>query len=728
MSMAVPQIIKGTGPDLIEVLASATLAGGVGAHFNLVVDGQTVGSATVGTVLSSYGFRTTLAPGRAHDIQVVYDNDTVINGQDRNLKLQSIAVNGRVVGANSPYEQYRPVGQAMIAGSGDMVWSGTADFALPISYFPASPPPVFGSGPDTVMVTASATLAAGVGAHFNLVVDGKTVGNATAGTALQGYSFHTTLATGQAHDIRVVFDNDAVINGQDRNLSLQPINVDGRLVNATDTLETYTPAGQSAIAGSGNMLWSGTADFALPASYFPSAPAPVTPAPVTPAPVTPPPGFYVATSGSDGNDGSMAHPFATLGQAQSAMEHSSTWITYVKGGTYKVSQALTLTSADNGRSFIAAPGEAPVFDGGAQLPNLITLNGASGITLSGLSLINTAGGGAALDLEGASGNSIVGNHFANTAEAILLGAGSSKNTLSGNQIDNSATSAIEIKDASNANRIDSNLINGTGALNTTGGGVFLHGANANTITHNLVENTAGMGIGVSNWDDATINVGNVVQFNAVLNTNRISYDSGAIYMLGRSHVDTKAVIANNLVDGTGAADQHTIGIYLDDSTSGVDVSSNVVRNIGTHGAQIHGGDNNNIHNNIFDLGSATASAVLFQSAPADTGPTNTMLNNAVTRNIIYSSSLTPHLYDHIDGHSPVISNNLYYNTTGAAMQTGSPTLDSSPVFGNPNFVAPNQGNYAMAAGSAAASIGFQPIDQTLIGLHPATAHWYAAAP
>lgn len=724
--MAASQTFKGTGPDTIVVTASATLAGGIGAHFNLVVDGKTIGGATVGTALSGYGFRTTLAAGRAHDIQVVYDNDTIINGQDRNLNLQSITVDGQVVGANSAYESYRPVGQASIAGSGSMNWAGIADFALPISYFPTPPPPVVGSGSDTIVVTASATLAAGVGAHFNLVVDGKAVGSATVGTALQGYTFHTTLAAGQPHDIQVVYDNDTVINGRDRNLDLQSIAVNGRSIAATDSHETYTPVGQAVIAGSGNMLWSGTADFALPASYFPVSAAPA-PAPA-PTPTPPPPGFYVATSGSDGNDGSFAHPFATLAQAQSAMQHSSIWTTYVEGGTYGPSQAMTLTAADNGRSFIAAPGQTPVFDGGAGLSNLIALNGASGITLSGLSFINTGAGGAALDLEGSSGNSIVANHFSNTGEAILLGGGSGNNTLSGNQIDNSATSAIEIKDASNANRIDSNLINGTGSLNTTGGGVFVHGANSNSITHNLVENTAGMGIGVSDWDDATINVGNIVEFNAVLNTNRISNDSGAIYMLGRSHIDTKAVIANNLIDNTGAADQHTIGIYLDDSTSGVDVPGNIVREIGTHGVQIHGGDNNTVHNNVFDLGAATASAVLFQSAPADTGPTNTMLNNLVTRNIIYSSSATPHLYDYIDGHSPVITNNLYFNTTGASMQTAAPTQDSSPVFGNPDFTASTQGNYALQAGSAASVIGFQAIDQTLTGLHPTTAHWYAAAP
>lgn len=440
-----------------------------------------------------------------------------------------------------------------------------------------------------------------------------------------------------------------------------------------------------------------------------------------------PAAFHVSPSGDDGNDGGAGHPFATPARALAAIQPGAVRTIIIEDGTYRFSQELVVTAADSGVSLVAAPGAAPLFDGGGQLATLITLSGASGVTLSGLGFAATAttAGAAALILEQANGNSIVANHFVNTGAAILLRHGSGNNALSGNQIDHSATSAIEVIDASDSNRIDSNLINGTGAPGTSGGGVYLHGASGNTITHNRIENTAGVGIGVLNWDGDTINTGTVVAFNAVLNTSRSSADSGAIYLLGRSHADTMAVIANNLVDDTGAASDHTIGIYLDDSTSGVAVTGNILRNIGTHGVQIHGGDNNIVRENVFDLGSGTASAVLFQSAPADTNPTNTMLNNVVTRNIFYSSSLTPHLFDHIDGHRPVISNNLYFNTTGAAMQTAPPALDTAPVFGDPQFVAPAEGNYALQAGSAARAMGLSPIDQEAIGLHPATAHWYA---
>jgi len=105
-------------------------------------------------------------------------------------------------------------------------------------------------------VTASATLAGGVGAHFNLIVDGTKIGEATAGAGQQSYSFNTTLTSGQAHDIQIVYDNDAVVNGQDRNLLLQSITIHGRTVSATDSREVYhapSNPGPGNLIGNGNM-------------------------------------------------------------------------------------------------------------------------------------------------------------------------------------------------------------------------------------------------------------------------------------------------------------------------------------------------------------------------------------------------------------------------------------------------------------------------------------------
>ena len=575
-----------------------------------------------------------------------------------------------------------------------------------------------------IIVNASGSSAAGVAPHFELVVDNVVVGQGSATTTNSAaYTFNVSLVPGQAHDIQVVYDNDTVINGQDRNLYLQSISVGGNTVAATSSLEVYHAAGQGNLASNGNMYWNGSAEFKLPASDFPAP----TPSPAPPSTPSAPsgPAFFVATNGSDGGDGSAAHPFATLAKAQAAMEGSTTHTTYVEGGTYNLSSTLALGSKDSGMSFLAYPGQTPVLDGGsAHLGTLISINGAQNVTLSGLSFANTASGAAAVSLTNTSSSQIVGNHFSNTGEALLL-TGSSNNTVSGNEMDNSAQDAVEVKDGSNNNTLDSNLINGTGASNTTGGGFFLHGVDGNSITHNLVENTAGMGIGVENWDNTTINVGNIIEYNVVRNTSTQSQDSGAIYMLGRSHVNTQATIANNLVDGTGASGSaHTIGIYLDDSTSGVTVQNNIVRNIGTHGVEIHGGDNITVQNNVFDLGTTATSAVLFQAAPADTNPTNTMLNDNVTKNIIYGASASQTPYSYIAGGSPNISGNLYYNTSGATMRSAAPTADSNPTYGNPNFANASAGNYALQTGSAAGAIGFQSISQSQIGLNPTTAHWY----
>jgi hypothetical protein len=102
-----------------------------------VVDGVTIGTTSVGTTSTTYSFNTTLAPNTAHDIQIQYTNDIVVNGQDRNLILSSIGVDGKTVLATSQYEIYHAQagGQGDLMGNGNMYWSGTAEFSLPATFF-----------------------------------------------------------------------------------------------------------------------------------------------------------------------------------------------------------------------------------------------------------------------------------------------------------------------------------------------------------------------------------------------------------------------------------------------------------------------------------------------------------------------------------------------------------------------------------------------------------------
>src|ERR1700722_19323486 len=192
---------------------------------------------------------------------------------------------------------------------------------------------------DTISFTASASLAGGIGAEVNVILDGVVIGSTTVGSATETYSFNTTLATGVGHDIQIQYTNDTVINGQDRNLYLNSIGIDGQTVSANSSYEVYhaEAGGQGDFASDGNMYWNGTAEFSIPASFFPSS--------STPAAA----GFYVSPTGSDSGNGSSAHPFATLAKAVTEMEQSgSIKTTYLEGGTYSLSSTISLGSADNG--------------------------------------------------------------------------------------------------------------------------------------------------------------------------------------------------------------------------------------------------------------------------------------------------------------------------------------------------------------------------------------------
>jgi hypothetical protein len=731
----------------ITFTASSTLAQNVGAHVNVIVDGVKIGSTYVGSTTKTYSFTApNLASNTAHDVQIVYDNDAVISGVDRNLLLNSISVDGKTFAATSAYEVYHATGgPGNIASSGNMNWAGTAEFSLPASLFPSStttappppppppPPPTTGTGPDTITFTASATLAQNVGAHVNVIVDGQNIGSTYVGATTATYSFNTTLAPNSAHDVKLVYDNDAVVSGVDRNLQLNSIGINGKTYAATSAYEVYhATGGPGDIASSGNMYWNGTAEFSLPASEFSSTtppPPPPPPPPPSTSPSTPAPGFYVSASGGSGGNGTASSPFGTLQQALNAAEGSTTKTIYLQGGTYHFGSTVNLGTADNGITIQSVPGSQAVLDGGGSLSTLIQLNGSTGVTLQGLTFQNTAANTrAALDLNGASGNTVVANHFVNNGEAILVDNGSNNNKVTGNQFDNSSTSAVEVQNQSNGNLFDSNLVNGTGAIDCTGGGFFVHGGNNNTISHNLVENTSGIGIGIENWDSTTVNVGNSIIGNIVQNSNMSSSttDSGAIYELGRSNVDTKSVISGNYISGpnqSASSGGHIIGIYLDDNTSGVQVTNNIVANTISNSVQIHGGNNITIQNNIFDLGANGLSAVLFQDRASDVGGP-TMANDVVQGNIIVSTSGSPTAFDNISGGAPTINNNFFMDLINSNFQTNG-LAQTNAHYGNAQFVNEAGGNYTLGSNSGATSIGFASIDQSVMGLHPTTAHYYA---
>jgi len=408
------------------------------------------------------------------------------------------------------------------------------------------------------------------------------------------------------HKVAVTFPNDAYGGSAatDRNLYVTSVSYNGVAV----------PGAAAALYG------NGTATMSIPAAQ----PAPPAPATGTSSPS--PSVYHVATSGSDGGDGSADHPFATVQHAADAMAVSGVATTLVSGGTYAA--ALKLTAANAGETVKAADGQVATLQLGAAG---VEIMGANHVTLAGFTLAGSTG--PAVNVDGGSSVTVAGNTFSGDSEGVLLQNGTShdtvtdnsftgsdegivaqngasNNAITNNLIKNSSLAGIEIKDGANQETVDSNMIEGVSgaAHDTYGGGIYVHGSSNDAITHNQVQDTAGAGINLCDFSTSgtlTQNLNDTVQFNKVLNADLTSTDSGAIYILGRSNAATGTLVRMNFIDGTGSARQHSVGIYLDDNTNDVSVEANYVRNVGSDAVQIHGGSNNHIAGNVLDLGTAT---------------------------------------------------------------------------------------------------------------------------
>ena len=75
---------------------------------------------------------------------------------------------------------------------------------------------------------------------------------------------------------------------------------------------------------------------------------------------------YVSQSGSDSNDGSSAHPLATLEKARQATEGKAPATVHIETGTYYLPEPLVLTAADGGVNWVG-DGAGSTFVRGGKL-------------------------------------------------------------------------------------------------------------------------------------------------------------------------------------------------------------------------------------------------------------------------------------------------------------------------------------------------------------------------
>lgn len=351
----------------------------------------------------------------------------------------------------------------------------------------------------------------------------------------------------------------------------------------------------------------------------------------------------------------------------------------------------------------------------ARLGTLVALNGASGVTLQGLTFADTAWNGSALTLTNASGNSIAGNRFVNAGTAMTL-TGSSGNAIEANRMEHLGAGGIKLAYGSNGNRVSANSIDGIGEVLKDVAGIQLYGTSGTLISGNDIRNSTRYGISIKNWDGATVNTDTVVEYNRIYNTMTETADGGAIEMLGRSNVDTRTIIRGNDIrnvgglatDGSGWLDRHkSFGIYLDDMANGVTVQDNFIQNTGWASVFIHGGDSNSVTNNFAVLSNPRERFIRLEWVPS-AGAIGLLANNSVTNNVISSSTGV----DYWEFWTPGS-----YSVTGNLLQ-GTRGLNGGDRVSSGLFVNPAAGDFRL--GSGAAGLGIRDLDWARMGSAPLT--------
>jgi hypothetical protein len=372
------------------------------------------------------------------------------------------------------------------------------------------------------------------------------------------------------------------------------------------------------------------------------------------------PAYYISTTGSDSNPGTIAAPFATFGRAQQAMQNSSTKTTYILAGNYSPagnanspngSAVLNLGPADSNETWSYYPpdgyGSAHI-TGGGTISTFMSINGATGVTVNGLDISNF------------------------TSVGIKVTNGSSNANIINNTIHDMPQYGITLDDqgaAVNNTLISNNYLYNIGNNGISIYSIYNNGTNDNTISNNIIVNAASTIVGGGN-----------------------PYaDAGSIYAQDlNSGASTGNTITNNYLGQSSG-----LAIYLDDGASNYTVTGNVLApgQTGYALVQIHGGDNNVFSGNIGDVSTGLIGGFVFYQQSGNPNGARGMTGNVWEDNILVGSIDSGGGNGYTGGLNPpaalTIQNNDYWNygSGGNLVSTGSDGAgsDANPTDEDPQI-------------------------------------------
>lgn len=445
--------------------------------------------------------------------------------------------------------------------------------------------------------------------------------------------------------------------------------------------------------------------------------------------------FYVSPSGNDSNAGTLAAPFKTLGKAQTAMQGSSVKTTYLRAGTY-ASTALSLTVSDNGEtwSYYAPDGyNTAILDGGASSPttggNPITIDGASNVAINGLMIQNCKAWG--IGLHGGPADPNAG--FASTTATA------------------------------DSNAISNCIIHHVYTVGSwTGSGIWYSTNVTNlTLANNVVHDA--QGTAMAGYTHYTYNGGDSPPDHTLGNFSGLTIENNVLYLVCQQTADCGAIyiqdqttqtstgsspitIKNNFIrdyQGNNPTSPSNLGravaIYLDDGTSNVTATGNVIANTAnqptpggvagsTSAYWINNGRNNTFSGNLVDLGTLAYIADGAFSPTASPNPTFPMTGNVVSGNIfignwaggqlaqVLGAGAGPGWFYTPTPASPIPSNNLYYNY-------GSGTLGTTANISGHNDTSPITGTNPQISGVTYTIAGASPVFSAPLNFAPIVGAW-----
>jgi parallel beta-helix repeat protein len=377
-------------------------------------------------------------------------------------------------------------------------------------------------------------------------------------------------------------------------------------------------------------------------------------------------------------------------------------------------------------------GADAVASGGNQ--GLITLNGATGVSIKGLTFADLSSTAtqaedvpAAITIANGSGNTVEGNRFTNVGKGVVLDDNAHHNTVAGNSFEHLLSNAIELTPTSHENQVTGNTISHTGTLYRAGGAIELSETWGNLIAGNRIEDVPRFGIAEFNYSPGVRSGGNTIEHNIILHSGQETNDAGAIYVFSAPDPGAAGdtIRYNRIVDtgglGTdanGFNGRLSWGIYLDDEASNAEVYGNFVSGTSHGGVMLHGGVGNHVHNNVL-LDNAVFGIELLE---LDHPMTGTSIHHNVVeipddtdspivsldRGYVSPSAVHHNVYLSPGGAVPVVAGLSFAQWQAAGGDAG------TVVTTDAGFVDPAGGNYTFRAGSVALTAGIDQLPWTSI--------------